>query len=59
MKRITITVDDDKYVEFYREVGEIVGIAAYLEADIAIHDIERPKYASGGFVGGTRLTEPA
>lgn len=57
MKRITITLDDDKYVEFYREVGEIVGIAAYLEADVTIGNI--PKFATGGYVSGTRLTEPA
>lgn len=59
-KVITITLSDEKYKEFWAEVGEIVGLASYLEADVTIRNA--PKFASGGFVSGssygTRLTEP-
>lgn len=37
-KVITITLSDEKCAEFYREVGEIVGIATYLEAQVEIRD---------------------
>lgn len=56
-KVITITLSDSKYTDYWSEVGELVGLAAYLEARVTITDA--PKYASGGFVGGPRLlTEP-
>lgn len=55
-KVITITVSDEKYKEHYVEVGEIVGIAAYLEARVTILDTSY--FAPGGY-NGSRLTEPA
>lgn len=59
-KVITITLSDEKYKEFWAEVGEIVGLASYLEADVTIRDA--PKFASGGVIPGSsyaRITEPA
>lgn len=38
-KQVVITMSDARYKEFQREVGEIIGIGHYIEADVAIHDI--------------------
>ncbi len=49
-KVITITLSDEKYKEFWAEVGEIVGITVYLDADVTIRDA--PVYTFA------QLTEP-
>lgn len=38
-KQIVIEMSDARYEEFQREVGEIIGIATYVEADVKIHGL--------------------
>lgn len=38
MKQLVIEMSDARYKEFSREVGEIVGIATFIEADVQIRD---------------------
>jgi hypothetical protein len=38
-KQIVIEMSDARYKEFQREVGEIIGIANYVEADVKIHGL--------------------
>lgn len=37
-KQIIVEMSDARYKEFSREVGEIVGIATFIEADVQIRD---------------------
>lgn len=37
-KQVVITMSDARFKEFSREVGEIVGIAFFIEADVQIRD---------------------
>ena len=37
VKVIEIRLSDEKYKEFHGEVGEIVGLAAFMEAEVRIY----------------------
>lgn len=38
-KQIIVEMSDARYKEFAREVGEIVGIATYIEANVEIQGV--------------------
>lgn len=38
-KQIVIEMSDARYKEFQREVGEIIGIATYIEAGVEIQEV--------------------
>jgi hypothetical protein len=39
MKQIVIEMSDARYKEFQREVGEIIGIGHYIEANVEIREV--------------------
>ena len=50
MKDLTIELTDEQYQRFHAEVGEIVSLAAYMEATVRIRQWENPERVA-------RLTE--
>ena len=50
MKVIEIRLTDEQYQRFHAEVGEIVSLAAYMEATVRIRQWENPERVA-------RLTE--
>lgn len=38
-KQIRIELSDDKYARHFRQVGEIIGIATFLEADVEVEEV--------------------
>jgi ABC-type uncharacterized transport system ATPase subunit len=39
VKRIIIEVSDEKFDQYTREVGEIIGIATFIEADVRVEAV--------------------